>query len=161
MEDVLVVIKKFYKTHKEIGFKKEKKMQRVILESPYAGEVKFNEIYGELCMHDCLVNHDETPYASHLLYTRKYVLDDTKPEERKLGINAGFDWREATDKSVFYIDVGFTDGMKLGMENCVETLKPFETRRLPDDIWNKFGIICAEENLLSHFVKWDRERIGE
>ena len=134
-------------------------MQRVILESPYSGEMKFNEIYGELCMHDCLVNHDETPYASHLLYTRKYVLDDTKPDERKLGIEAGFEWREATNMTVFYIDVGFTTGMDLGLEHCKEIDKPHAVRRLPKELWYKFGIVCAEENLLPHFVKWDTKRV--
>ena len=91
-------------------------MLRVIIESPYAGNILLNEIYGELAMQDCLVNYNESPYASHLLYTRKFVLHDDIPEERKLGIKAGFFWRDVADKTVFYADLGMTDGMNEGIE---------------------------------------------
>jgi len=117
-------------------------MKRVIIESPYAGKIPVNEIYGELCMHDCLVNHNESPYASHLLYTRTFVLRDDHPEERKLGIEAGFYWRDVAEQSNFYVDLGVTDGMKLGIEDCEKKSKPYQVRTLPDDLWNRFVIIC-------------------
>ena len=122
-------------------------MKRVVIESPYAGDIPVNEIYGELCMHDCLVNHNETPYASHLLYTRRFVLRDDRPEERKLGIDAGFYWREVAEKTVFYIDLGVTDGMKLGMNDCLEKGKEFEVRKLPDELWEQFLEICKSEGM--------------
>jgi hypothetical protein len=113
-------------------------MKRVILESPYAGDIVMNELYGELCMHDCIVNHNESPYASHLLYTRDNVLRDHIPEERKLGIAAGFFWRECAQKTVFYVDLGMTKGMEEGVEDCKAKGHPYEIRGLPDDIWARF-----------------------
>lgn len=125
-------------------------MKRVIIESPYAGndvEVKVNEIYGEFAIYDCLVNYNETPYASHLLYTRKYVLNDKNPEERKLGIEAGFYWREAAEDTIFYIDLGITNGMSQGIKNCTEKKTPFQVREFSKDLWDKFMKVCKEEGL--------------
>lgn len=53
----------------------------------------------------------ERPFASHLLYTQTGILDDTKPEERKFGIEAGFAWWECADMVVFYLDYGVSAGM--------------------------------------------------
>jgi hypothetical protein len=117
-------------------------MKRVVIESPYKGKIPVNEIYGELCMNDCLVNHNESPYASHLLYTRTFVLRDDVPEERKLGIEAGFYWRDVAEQSNFYIDLGMTDGMKLGIDDCEKKGKPYEVRNLPDNLWKRFVTIC-------------------
>ena len=120
-------------------------MKRVVVESPYAGDkeqIEVNEIYGELCMHDCLVNHNESPYASHLLYTRKWVLRDGYPEERKLGIEAGFYWRDVAEKSNFYVDLGITKGMDLGIDDCIVKDKPYELRSLPDNLWERFCTVC-------------------
>lgn len=39
------------------------------------------------------------------------MLDDTKPDERFMGIEAGIAWREVADLSVFYIDRGMSPGM--------------------------------------------------
>ena len=122
-------------------------MKRVVIESPYAGHIPMNEIYGELCMHDCLVNHNETPYASHLLYTRKWVLRDDHPEERKLGIDAGFYWREVAEQTNFYVDLGTTDGMILGMNDCKDKNKSFEIRNIPDELWKRFCEICKIEGI--------------
>ena len=123
-------------------------MKRVVIESPYAGHI-MNEIYGELCMHDCLVNYNETPYASHLLYTRKWVLRDDHPEERKLGIDAGFYWRKVSEQTNFYVDLGTTAGMKLGMKDCLVKENPFDVRNLPSDLWDRFVTICKSEGMHS------------
>lgn len=122
-----------------------KKMVRVILESPYAGNYDMNEAYAELCMHDCLVNYNESPYASHLLYTRRFVLRDDVPSDRKLGIEAGFYWRDVAQKSVFYQDLGMTEGMKEGVGDCIMKSKQYELRRLPDDLWDIFVCFCLEK----------------
>jgi len=122
-------------------------MKRVIVESPYAGNTKLNEIYGELCMKDCLVNHDESPYASHLLYTRKYVLRDNNPKERELGIKAGFYWRDLSEKTVFYVDVGWSEGMKLALKDCKKKGKSYEVRTLPKGLKELLIEICEEEGL--------------
>jgi hypothetical protein len=117
-------------------------MKRVIIESPYAGNYDMNEAYAELCMHDCLVNHNESPYASHLLYTRRFVLRDDVPSDRKLGIAAGFEWRDVADKTVFYIDIGLTDGMNEGIMDCKEKNKEYEVRQLPSNLIEKFKKFC-------------------
>jgi hypothetical protein len=126
-------------------------MKRVVIESPYAGksanDIYLNEVYGEFCMRDCLKNHDEAPYASHLLYTRKHVLKDKDKDERKLGIAAGFVWRDVAEKTVFYMDLGMTTGMKQGIDDCEEKDKPFEVRHIDTELWKEFAEI---EDLVRH-----------
>ena len=123
-------------------------MKRVVIESPYAADteegIDLNEAYGEIAMHDCLVNHNESPYASHLLYTRRFVLRDEVPEDRNLGIQAGFFWRDVAEKSVFYKDLGMTAGMLQGVEDCKKKNKPYEIRRLPDELWEMLIEFCYE-----------------
>ena len=94
----------------------------VVLESPYAGtpeEVKINLAYGRACMKDSLLR-GESPIASHLLYTQEGVLDDTIPEERKLGIDAGHSWFAVVDLVVVYTDLGIRDGMFQGMNRAYD-----------------------------------------
>ena len=119
-------------------------MKRVIIESPYAGNYDLNEAYAELAMHDCLVNHNESPYASHLLYTRRFVLRDDVPTDRRLGIAAGFEWRNVAEKTVFYTDLGMTPGMKQGLQDCKDKMNPYAVRKLPDDLWEQFVQYCYE-----------------
>ena len=90
-------------------------MEKVIVESPYAGNVAENLKYARLCMVDCL-KRGEAPLASHLLYTQ--VLDDTVVEERDLGIRAGLAWSGPDVKHVFYVDNGISAGMKLAAKRC-------------------------------------------
>ena len=104
-------------------------MRRVILETPYAGDIERNIRYARECMRDCLLR-GEAPYASHLLYTQEGVLDDNSKEERKLGIEAGFLWREPADATVVYSDHGISGGMQLGIEDAEQKGRPVEYRRL-------------------------------
>lgn len=123
-------------------------MERVILESPYGSKekdkelykrlIKVNEIYGEFCMHDMIVNHNESPYASHLLYTRRFVLHDDIPEERKKGIQAGFKWRDIADRTAFYCDLGMTSGMEQGIKDVNKKGGRYDIRWLPDKLWKTF-----------------------
>ncbi len=76
--------------------------------------------YLDACLLDSL-RRGEAPFASHGLYTRPGVLDDLKPEERQLGIAAGFVWREAAEGTAFYVDLGWSGGMHAG-ERDVEKL---------------------------------------
>jgi hypothetical protein len=122
-------------------------MKRVVIESPYSGEIEMNKTYGRFAMHDCLVNHNESPYASHLLYTQDNVLRDHIQDERNLGIQAGFYWRDVAEKSVFYVDLGMTSGMQLGIEDCEKKSKNYEIRRLPDHLWNDFSRTCRKNGL--------------
>ena len=86
-------------------------MELVILESPYAGNVDDNIEYAKRCVQDCLIRN-ESPIASHLLFTQDGILDDNLQLERKLGIAAGLAWSRVTDYAVFYIDYGYSTGMK-------------------------------------------------
>jgi len=126
-------------------------MVRVIIESPYAASteqgIDLNEAYAELAMHDCLVNYHESPYASHLLYTRRFVLRDDVPDDRKLGIEAGFYWRDVAHKTVFYKDLGMTKGMDEGLEDCRKKDKVCEVRRLPNDLWQQLIDYCLEAGI--------------
>lgn len=101
----------------------------VVLETPFAGNVEANIRYARKCMHDML-QRGEAPYASHLLYTQDGVLDDTIPEERTLGIEAGFAWKHIPGvHTVFYLDKGMSAGMELALAYITEHRMSYEFRR--------------------------------
>lgn len=102
---------------------------RVIIESPYAGDVSRNIAYLRACMRDC-VERGESPYASHGLLTQPGVLNDADPEERAKGIALGFEWRDVADKTVVYADLGWSSGMEAGAADAREKCRPLEVRRL-------------------------------
>ncbi len=104
-------------------------MRRVILESPYAGDVEKNVRYARACLHDCFMR-GEAPIASHLLYTQPGVLDDNNPEERKLGIEAGLIWGSLAEATVVYTDRGMSRGMEYGIKKAVSEGRPIEYRKL-------------------------------
>lgn len=104
-------------------------MKLVILESPYAGDVERNVAYARAAMHDCLMKN-ESPIASHLLYTQPGVLNDLIPEERALGIEAGLQWGKVAEKAVFYVDHGWSSGMKAALERHKKENRPVEIRTL-------------------------------
>lgn len=66
----------------------------VVLESPYAAAtpegISANLCYLRAGMREAFLR-GELPIASHALYTQPGVLNDTIPEERNLGIEAGFE----------------------------------------------------------------------
>lgn len=113
-----------------------KKIRTVIVESPYAGDIEKNMRYIQACMRDCLVNHDEAPFASHALYTQPGVLKDEVADERMHGITAGFAWRQAADATVVYMDLGVSKGMEYGIAHAKELGHPIEERYLGDN-WDK------------------------
>ena len=94
-------------------------MTRIILESPYAGDIQRNIQYARMCVRDSL-KRGESPIASHLLYTQEGILDDEIPEERQLGIDAGLTWKCVAEKHVFYIDYGYSSGMLYALEYAKE-----------------------------------------
>lgn len=102
-------------------------MKLVILESPYAGNVGVNTQYARKCMLDCL-KRGEAPMVSHLLYTQ--CLDDTIPEERELGVEAGLAFRSVVNKTVVYIDLGISKGMQYGIDDAVKNCREIEYRTL-------------------------------
>ena len=104
-------------------------MRRVILESPYAGDVDQNTDYARACMRDCLLR-GEAPFASHLLYTQPGVLRDKNNDERQLGIEAGLAWGPVAEATVVYIDHGISAGMRQGIDRAEMEGRPVERRRL-------------------------------
>ena len=80
-------------------------MRKVIIESPFAGDVEANIEYARRCVRDSVLR-GEAPIASHLLLTQPGILNDDIPEERQLGIDAGLAWREVADASIVYTDRG-------------------------------------------------------
>ena len=104
-------------------------MVTVVIESPYAGDIKRNMRYLRACMRDCLLR-GEAPFASHALYTQPGVLRDDVPEERQHGIEAGFAFRPLTKKTVVYIDLGYSTGMQYGIKHAEEIGHPIEYRSL-------------------------------
>lgn len=107
-------------------------LKRVILESPYKGDLGRNLRYARACLRDCL-KRGEAPIASRLLYTQEGVLDDDDPEERKLGIEAGLAWGPVAEMTVVYTDLGITDGMKQGIKRAEKEERPISFRSLRKD----------------------------
>jgi len=104
-------------------------MRLVVIESPYSGDVEKHVNYLRLCMHDCFMR-GEAPFASHGLYTQPGVLRDDVPEERALGIQAGFWWGKHASAVVVYEDYGISPGMAIGIEKGNLEGKIVEYRRL-------------------------------
>lgn len=101
-------------------------MRRVIIESPYAGNVELHLRYLRACMHDCLTRR-EAPFASHGLYTQPGVLDDRVAQERANGIRTGFMWREIADATIVYTDLGISRGMQFGIDHAERLIRDYAT----------------------------------
>lgn len=106
-------------------------MRLVVVESPFAGktagEAERNRRYLKAAMLDSL-SRGEAPYASHALYTQ--FLDDNKPEERKLGMEAGFAWGAKAAMVVVYADLGISPGMQVGIDRAAANGQYVERRQL-------------------------------
>ena len=104
-------------------------MRRVILESPFAGDVVANQQYARACVRDALLR-GEAPLASHLLYTQPGILNDDDRNERAHGINAGHAWMHHADAVVVYTDRGISSGMQAGIRSAEFHGVPVEYRSL-------------------------------
>ena len=107
----------------------------VVIESPFAGNAKRNIKFARECLRDSIMR-GETPFASHLLYTQPNVLDDDVPQERKMGIEAGFAIKHLEGvKTIFYTDLGWSGGMELALFYCRKFNLPYDIRLLnPQDV---------------------------
>lgn len=113
---------------------------RVIVESPFAGGFA-NVRYARECVRDC-INRGESPFASHLLYTQKGLLNDAIPEERKIGIAAAVGWLQVADYVAVYMDLGVTKGMVHGIYSAAQLGKPIHLRWIKDS--------SKKEEIVSH-----------
>lgn len=102
-------------------------MKLVILESPWQDGTDKNRRYLALCIADCLIR-GESPYASHAILP--LALSDSDPVKRQMGIEAGFAWRWAAEKTVVYRDLGITTGMKAGIEHATLSGSEIEYREI-------------------------------
>lgn len=88
-------------------------MRKIIIESPYAGAdqatLQRNLNYASDACRDA-VQRGENPFASHLFYTQ--FLDDRNPEERRRGIELGYQHWDDAAAIVFYLDLGLSSGMQ-------------------------------------------------
>ena len=130
-------------------------MKRVVIESPYSSGtptaisavVARNVHYLRACVRDSLLR-GEAPYASHGLYTQEGVLDDTVPEERRLGMEAGWSFLWVASLSAAYLDLGWSSGMRAGVDMARSLGIVVEERRL-GGAWGECS--CAMEPVKS----WD------
>jgi hypothetical protein len=104
-------------------------MRRVIIESPYAGDIEANVAYARQCVRDAVLR-GEAPIASHLLFTQPGILRDEVPDERKLGITAGLAWLVHADAMVLYVDRGISSGMQAAMRQAQRSGLQVELRSL-------------------------------
>lgn len=103
-------------------------MMRVVIVSPYAGDVERNVRYATACMRDSL-RRGEAPFASHMLYP--LVLDDGVPDERELGIRAGNAWSWFGQLFAVYTDLGISPGMTADVEFTMRLQTPLVYRSIP------------------------------
>lgn len=95
-------------------------MKTVCVESPYSAEsfekgLELDE-YARACMVYAL-GEGTAPFLSHLLYTQ--VLDDRIPEERALGLEAGFQMGDRCDERWFFVDHGISAGMRMAVDRAL------------------------------------------
>jgi len=112
-------------------------MRLVIIESPFGkridgSTVTFHEMQGNIeyardALRDCF-KRGEAAYASHLLYPQ--VFSDAKPEERKAGMLAGWEWMRMAQLVAVYVDRGKTPGMLAGITRAHSLGIAVEERRL-------------------------------
>lgn len=102
-------------------------MKLVVIESPYSGDLQTNMQYLYRCMLHS-IRRLESPFASHSIYPQ--FLDDTIPEERRLGIECGFAWLKKADLQAFYTDLGWSPGMIEAYKAGRAMNKAFEIRAL-------------------------------
>lgn len=116
-------------------------MLRVIIESPLNApsreEIEENKRYAKAAVLDSL-RRGEAPYASHIFFDQAGLLDDLRPDERKLGMEAGFAWGAVADKVAVYIDKGISSGMASGIDLAASRGIPVEYRYLGQrGDWNR------------------------
>ncbi len=104
-----------------------KHLRRVIIESPYAGDISVNRRFARACIRDS-ISREEAPLASHLLYPQCFP--NQSPETRRTGIDAGQAWIIAADALVVYINLGITSGMQISIDRARKLEITIERRML-------------------------------
>lgn len=108
-------------------------MKRLIVESPYAGDVERNTEFARNVCEFAAREHGYAPFASHLFYTQ--FLDDGDPDDRDLGIEAGLAWATRADLVWICLRPGedLSDGMCRAIEFHRDGSTPMVGRRFEQD----------------------------
>jgi hypothetical protein len=88
-----------------------------------------NMRYACACVRDSLAR-GESPYASHVLFDRRGLLDDADPNERCSGMTCGLAWSSRASVFAFYVDRGWSSGMARAHLAAIEAGARIEVRRL-------------------------------
>ena len=127
-------------------------MRRVVIESPYAGDVGLNLLYLRACLADSL-SRGEAPYASHAIYTQPGVLRDDVPEERERGIECWYAWYGASDGAVFYVDLGWSRGMLAAREYLVKNAETLVGLQIEERMLGQAWETLRRENPQPEFMQ--------
>lgn len=110
----------------------------VIIESPFRGatpdEERVNVEYAREAVRDS-IRRGECPFASHLLYPQ--ALDDSRPDERALGIALGMQWAQFADFVAVYHDRGISEGMRVAIEKHLTAGLRIEYRSVRSNVATK------------------------
>jgi hypothetical protein len=115
-----------------------KRMPLALVESPYGSDElepwQDHIRYARKACHYCLTVLKVNPQASHLFYTQDGILNDDIPEQRALGIRAGLELGTYAEQSIFFIDFGFSRGMRQGYINAFLHDRPRKIVTLIDNL---------------------------
>ncbi len=138
----------------QIDGKVPEQMERVIFESPFAGDMATNSEYAASCIVKLMLAEHVAPMASHLLYTR--MLNDNDPKEREIGIDAGLEYGRHAQRTIIAVDRGLSTGMKYGIKNAESANRPlsFMTISPNDTIKQEVGSLRDIQDLES----WSQSR---
>lgn len=150
-------------------------MKRVYICSPFSGDVNQNVLYARAAMRHSLLK-GEAPFAPHLLYTQPQVLNDSDPDERKIGSKAALAYlqrEQMTNKmlgtEVFgcsllavYYDRGISKGMREEIEEASKEGVPLEFRSLKqtdDQLWKPVGFHEGQDRNLTGMWLDEQDRV--
>lgn len=145
-------------------------MSVVMIESPYSGDIDRNIRYLALCGFDAGVLHDECVYASHGWMTQHprakhfFVSDyDEKWDvlRRDQAICMSQRIRHRCDKTVFYVDLGWSSGMKAAKAYCEEHNLPYEERTLNADELSSRISFCSKDFIQAIIMNQEYEKYLE
>ena len=105
-----------------------KLIKRVIIESPFTGDLIRNIEYAKIALTDSIINHEEAAIAFHLLYPQ--VLDDSIKVERTCGLLMSKLWLFAADLVAVYHDFGISNGMQESIDYANKLNIQVEYRRI-------------------------------
>lgn len=126
-------------------------MRRIVIESPFAGDEAENLAYARRAMAHA-IGEGDAPYASHLLYTQ--VLNDADPNERLVGMQAGFMWAAQAELCAVYVDKGLSEGMREGIRVALNRQIPIEFRSLACHEGTVVADYEGQRHKVALFTEW-------